>query len=1165
MLTEQNAVLKVLVLDEEIPYPPNSGKRIRTWNLLKRLAAKHSVHLLCYGRTDDASCAAVRDAGVVLHLVEPPPVANGLVLYAGLFANIFSPFPFSVTKHYSRKFQAALDELVKSEKWDVVQCEWTPYARFIRNVRVPTLITSHNVESQIWQRRANHSKGTIKRIFFRLQQWKMARFERRALRRAQAVTAVTECDAFTMKAWGVENVRVVPNGVDTEYYDSAPPPQNENEILSIASLDWFPNVDALEYFTDKILPLLRSQRPDAVLRVVGRRPPVSLKEKLSKLRNVEFVGEVDDVRPHLDRAAVIIVPLRIGGGSRLKILEALAAGKAVVSTSIGAEGLELQSEEHLRLADSPEEFAQKVTELLGSADQRRRLGENGKRIVAERFGWGSIATRLEQVWSRTASRDNREDLPTTRVLHLRASNFVGGPEKQILHHAIDIRKCGIDVWIGSFRDEKDQPEILEKAQQYGLPTFESQRSGALDPRAILDVAAFLRRARIQILCTHGFKANIIGALAKSLAGVPQIAFCRGWTGETRRVRFYEFLERRFLALADQIICVSEAQADYFSSKRWLQRRVSVVHNAMLDSVDTASSFDRDTAKTLLGFSPQTRLIGVVGRLSIEKGQRYLVEAAPQLAREFNDLKIVLLGEGRERASLESLRDRLGLHDVIFLPGFHKDVANWMRAFDVVANCSLTEGIPNAILEAFAVGTPVVATAVGGVPQLVKDRETGILVRPGDAQALGCGVAEVLRDSRLAFALGQSGREWARTRFSAAGQRDGLLAIYRKALGQIAPEAHPQEAAQRATPGNVQLEPATPKRPNSEPFITLVIPVKNEELHLEPVLRGLLDQEYPRDRYEILVVDGNSTDGTRAIVEKAATTSPTAIRFLPNPLGLSSAGRNVGVRHSAGELVFFVDGHCHIPARTLLRDAVRLFEQTGADCLCRPQPLRMENNSLLQKVIADARATALGHGLDSTIFDLKYEGPVDPSSAGALYRRSVFHRIGLYDESFDAAEDVEFNHRVRQAGLSSYISPRLAIEYQPRASLAALWRQMVRYGRGRFRLIRKHRDAFSFSQTLPALLVLGVLLGAPLSLVFQPFAVAYGASLALYALVVVLFSLGIAWRKGLASLLVAPGVFATIHFGLGVGFLSEALNWKREGRSLKSGRGLSQPGQEMPSQ
>jgi glycosyltransferase involved in cell wall biosynthesis len=207
-----------------------------------------------------------------------------------------------------------------------------------------------------------------------------------------------------MLSWGVPSVTVVRNGVDLEFYAPPSKGENDNEILSIASLDWFPNADALEYFAEEIFPLVRGKEPKTVLRIVGRRPPEGLKKKLSKVPGIDFIGEVKDVRPYLDQASMVIVPLRIGGGSRLKILEALAAGKAVVSTSIGAEGLELESGKHLMIADSPEEFAVRVIELLASKEARRHLGGNGRNVVAERFGWDGIANRLEAVWFDVARR-----------------------------------------------------------------------------------------------------------------------------------------------------------------------------------------------------------------------------------------------------------------------------------------------------------------------------------------------------------------------------------------------------------------------------------------------------------------------------------------------------------------------------------------------------------------------------------------------------------------------------------------------------------------------------------------------------------------------------------------------------------------------------------------
>jgi polysaccharide biosynthesis protein PslH len=391
--------LRVLVLDEGIPYPPNAGKSARTWNLLRRLASRHSVCLLCYGHPNAPGTMEARNEGIDLRLVEPRANPEGFRLYVRLFLNLFSVFPFSVAKHYSRAFQRQCDELLNGDSWDLIQCEWTPYARFLAHTaKAPVLIATHNVESQIWARRAKHARNPFAKVFFRSQEWKMRRFEKQELLLASAATVVTSLELATLRSWGVTNINLVPNGVALESRSATPEAEVEDELLFLASLDWYPNLDALDYFVKNILPAVRARRPSVKLRIVGRRPAKSVIEQYSCLPGIDFVGEVKEVGSYVGRAAVIVVPLRIGGGSRIKILEALAAGKAVISTTIGAEGLDVIAGEHLLIADSPEEFAAGVEDLLASTRLRQLLGDNGRKLVTERYGWDQIANRLEKVW-----------------------------------------------------------------------------------------------------------------------------------------------------------------------------------------------------------------------------------------------------------------------------------------------------------------------------------------------------------------------------------------------------------------------------------------------------------------------------------------------------------------------------------------------------------------------------------------------------------------------------------------------------------------------------------------------------------------------------------------------------------------------------------------------
>lgn len=322
-----------------------------------------------------------------------------------------------------------------------------------------------------------------------------------------------------------------------------------------------------------------------------------------------------------------------------------------------------------------------------------------------------------------------------------------------------------------------------------------------------------------------------------------------------------------------------------------------------------------------------------------------------------------------------------------------------------------------------------------------------------------------------------------------------------------------------------------------PLVSVVMPVRNEETSIRHTLMQLALQTFDPARFEILVVDGESTDATREIVSEVARQYPN-VRLYPNPRRWSSAGRNVGVRRARGEIVVIVDGHCEIDDEFLAR-LVRAFQTSGADCLGRPQPLNISQANRLQRAIAAARASWLGHHPDSFIYASRAQF-VPAKSVGAAYRRSVFDRVGMFDESFDACEDVEFNHRVDRAGLRCYFTPEAAVRYRPRSSLRGLFFQLTRYGRGRVRLARKHPETISLKTMLPGLFVVGCVLGL-FAMWFSPWlAAAYLAGLAFYVAVV----LGVSARSAVRNrdyslLLFLPAVFLAIHWGSGVGLLWES--------------------------
>lgn len=395
--------LRVLILDEEVPWPPNSGKRIRTWNLLRRLSRRHDLHLVTYGPINKEAQAKLAQHCFTVTALDPLPPSEGPRFWARLLSSVFSGYPYSVVKHFTGRMQRHISEVCKRQQFDLVHCEWIPYARY-ETRGIPRLIVAHNVESEILRRRANHDGGLIGSWFFGLQAKRMKAFEREAATKGAHVVAVSELDAETFRSYGVRNVTIVPNGVDLDYFRPMPQVFQTDSLLFVGSLDWHANEDAVKDFAIRILPLIRSRNPNLTFQVVGRRPSNRLVTSLQELQGVQLIGEVPDVRPYMAQARAVVVPLRIGGGTRIKILEALAMGKPVISTSIGAEGLEIKNQRDYLLANTPEEFVTRIDALFANPEEQLRLGENGRALVEKLYGWDAAAEKLEGAWSAAAGR-----------------------------------------------------------------------------------------------------------------------------------------------------------------------------------------------------------------------------------------------------------------------------------------------------------------------------------------------------------------------------------------------------------------------------------------------------------------------------------------------------------------------------------------------------------------------------------------------------------------------------------------------------------------------------------------------------------------------------------------------------------------------------------------
>lgn len=317
--------------------------------------------------------------------------------------------PFAVSKFTSPEVARRVAGWMEDGRFDVAVCDFLAASlNFPRTLKTPSVLFQHNVESILWSRQAEHEPNPIKRLVFKIEAAKMLRYERATVGRFQHVIAVSDFDREQMSAMtDPARISVVPTGVDLKLYKNAGDDGASDEtqatknplVVFLGSMDWEANVDGVDYFCREIWPQVRAAVPDARFRIVGRNPRPRVLRLASD--SVEVTGTVPSVIEHLRGASVFVVPLRVGGGTRLKIFEAMATGKAVVSTTIGAEGLDVHHGRDILLADDAETFAASVIRVLQDADERRRL-ERAAAELAARYDWPVIAERFEEVLTRVA-------------------------------------------------------------------------------------------------------------------------------------------------------------------------------------------------------------------------------------------------------------------------------------------------------------------------------------------------------------------------------------------------------------------------------------------------------------------------------------------------------------------------------------------------------------------------------------------------------------------------------------------------------------------------------------------------------------------------------------------------------------------------------------------
>ena len=403
------AALKIAFVTVRVPYPLNSGGRIRTYHLLRHVSDVHEVTLVTAAETEEEVRAAKalqdRVPRLTLRLAKLPSRGTfARRMWRALLSPI-DPLPYTWSAYRHPRFTENLRRVLSDNSFDLVHCDHTQVAHAVLALRTPPrLLNAHNVDSLLIRRLAEIERQPWKRSAIGWQARKILNAERHTYPGFDACLAMSEVDKTHLEqiAPGVP-VWTVPNGVDTDWFEPVTGGVEPGLMAFSGAMDWLPNVDAVEFFAREILPMVRARRPDARLLVVGRDPAPRLVHRLAG-RGIEFTGTVDDVRAHLARAALFVVPLRVGSGTRLKILEAWALGKAVLSTSLGAEGLPACDDRNISIADGPDVFAERAAALLGDPDRAGRLGASGRQAVEEAFSWKRVGDGLLDVYETVLSR-----------------------------------------------------------------------------------------------------------------------------------------------------------------------------------------------------------------------------------------------------------------------------------------------------------------------------------------------------------------------------------------------------------------------------------------------------------------------------------------------------------------------------------------------------------------------------------------------------------------------------------------------------------------------------------------------------------------------------------------------------------------------------------------
>ncbi len=395
--------MKVLFLSQIIPYPPHGGVLQRGYNIIREIGKENEVYLLAFHHPDTIATESLLEESKrelekicsQVHYFKLWPKQSKIHKFLAFLLGFFYPLPFSVLAHKSSAYKKTIREILEKNEIDIVHIDTVGLSQYRECIGdVQCIVTHHNIESSLMARRSKVESNWFARYYVAKQSKRLREYEAIESEKypVNVMMSKTDAEELNQMSPGV-NTAIVPNGVDVNYFTKLGD-KEEQAIIYTGGMNMFANKDAVMHLINDIWPIVKKKIPAINFYIIGQDPPKELLSIASQDSGIKVLGFVDDIRPYVAKSAIYVVPLRVGGGTRLKVLDALAQGKAIVSTSIGSEGIEVTDRLNVYLEDTDEGFANSIIELINDEERRCELGKQARLLAEQKYAWPSIAKGL---------------------------------------------------------------------------------------------------------------------------------------------------------------------------------------------------------------------------------------------------------------------------------------------------------------------------------------------------------------------------------------------------------------------------------------------------------------------------------------------------------------------------------------------------------------------------------------------------------------------------------------------------------------------------------------------------------------------------------------------------------------------------------------------------